>query len=306
MSSLVSIIIPCYNQGEFLSDAIQSALDQDYPEKEIIVVNDGSTDNTKRVAQAFGNTINYIEQPNKGVSSSRNAGIRAAKGDYVAFLDSDDVLLPGSIAKRAEYLDNHPSIAFVCGDSVFFNESGSLGFKSKLTDKPNNFENFRWETVDFNATPSTVMIRRTCFTKVGLFEESIRTAEDWLMWVKISLHFNMAYLDEKLIKYRLHGNNISQRIGLDNVGHRQAIAQLTTAPYFNDYPAPFRAQILFLRFASTWRFKPKLTSLTYFVEAIKTDPVQLSFGIKIIFRGLGNVIHRRFTYEKSRSTTQCP
>lgn len=298
MSSLVSIIIPCYNQGEFLAEAIQSALDQDYPDKEIIVVNDGSTDNTEEAITPFLQTIQYIEQKNRGVASARNAAIKIAKGDYITFLDSDDVLLPGSIARRAVYLDNHPTIAVVCGDSVFFNESGSLGFKSKLTDKPKNFENFRWETVDYNATPSTVMIRRTCFAKVGLFEESIRTAEDWLMWVKISLYFNMAYLDEKLIKYRLHGNNISQRIGLDNVGHRQAIAQLTTAPYFDEYPARFQAQLLFLRFASTWRFEPKLASLRYFMKAIKTDPVQLSFGIKIIFRGLGNVIRRRFTYEK--------
>lgn len=293
MSSIVSIVIPCYNQGQFLAEAIQSALDQDYPDKEIIVVNDGSTDNTQEAAAQFLPAIRYIEQENRGVSSARNAAIKLAKGTYIAFLDSDDVLLPGSITRRVAYLESHPETAFICSDSIYFNESGMAGLRSKLLGRPKNSYNFRWETVDYTATLSTVMVRSVCFYKAGLFEESIKTAEDWLMWVRISLHFNMAYLEEPMIKYRLHGNNITQRIGLDNVGHRQAIAQLTAAPYFSDYPAPFRAQLLFLRFASVFRFRPKHESMNYFVMAVKTDPFQIGFGLKVIYRGLKNAVRRQ-------------
>lgn len=293
MSSFVSIIIPCYNQGEFLSDAIQSALDQDYPDKEIIVVNDGSTDNTQEAAAQFLPAIRYIEQENRGVSSARNAAIKIAKGTYVAFLDSDDVLLPGSIAKRTAYLESHPETAFICSDSIYFNESGMVGLRSKLLGKPKNSYNFRWETVDYNATLSTVMLRSVCFDKAGLFEESIKTAEDWLMWVQISLHFNMAYLDEPLIKYRLHGNNATQRIGLDNVDHRSAISQVIHSPPFRLYPDHFKAQLLFLRFASVFRFRPKHESLKYFMMAVKTDPFQIGFGLKVIYRGLKNVVRRQ-------------
>jgi glycosyltransferase involved in cell wall biosynthesis len=186
MSALVSIIIPCYNQGQFLAEAIQSAIDQDYEQKEITVVNDGSTDSTKEVAESFIHSITYIEQENKGVSSARNVAIEIANGEYVAFLDSDDVLLPGSITKRIAYLENHPDIYLICSDSIFFNESGSLGLRSQLLNRPKNIDNFRWETVDYNATLSTVMLRRFCLEKAGPFEESIQNAEDWLMWVRMS------------------------------------------------------------------------------------------------------------------------
>jgi len=107
MATFVSVIIPCYNQARFLAEAIQSALDQDYPNKEVIVVNDGSPDNTREVAAAFGDRIIYIEQPNNGAAGARNAGIRASKGEYIAFLDADDVCLPGRLALQAAILDQH-------------------------------------------------------------------------------------------------------------------------------------------------------------------------------------------------------
>jgi glycosyltransferase involved in cell wall biosynthesis len=292
MSSLVSIIIPCYNQGQFLAEAIQSAIDQDYEQKEIIVVNDGSTDNTKEVAESFIHSITYIEQENKGVSSARNAAIEIANGEYVAFLDSDDVLLPGSITKRIGYLESHLDISLVCSDSIFFNESGSLGLRSQLLNRPKNIENFRWETVDYNATLSSVMLRRFCLEKAGLFEESIQNAEDWLMWVRMSRYFNMAFIDEPLIKYRLHSGNFTRSIEFNNVGHRNAIMQTMNASYFYDYPAHFRAQLLFLRFASVYRFAPKREAFYYFMLATKTDPSQIGFGVKVIYRGLKNTVRR--------------
>ncbi len=292
MSSLVSIIIPCYNQGQFLAEAIQSAIDQDYEQKEIIVVNDGSTDNTKEVAAKFLQAIKYVEQENQGVSSARNAAIRCSNGDYIAFLDSDDVLLPGSITKRVGYLEGHEEISLICSDSILFNESGSLGLRSQLLNRPKNIDNFRWETVDYNATLSSVMLRRFCLEKAGLFEESIQNAEDWLMWVRMSRYFNMAFIDEPLIKYRLHSGNFTRSIEFNNVGHRVAISQIINAPYFDDYPAHFRAQLLFLRFASAWRLEPKRWALYYFINAIKTNPSQIGFGMKVIYRGLINYVRR--------------
>ena len=292
MSALVSIIIPCYNQGQFLAEAIQRAIDQDYEQKEIIVVNDGSTDNTKEVTESFIHSITYIEQENKGVSSARNVAIEIANGEYVAFLDSDDVLLPGSITKKIAHLESHPDISLVCSDSIFFNESGSLGLRSQLLNRPKNIDNFRWETVDYNATLSSVMLRRSCLEKAGLFEESIQNAEDWLMWVRMSRYFNMAFIDEPLIKYRLHSGNFTRSIEFNNVGHRNAIMQTINASYFYDYPAYFRAQLLFLRFASVYRFAPMQEAFHYFMLATKTDPAQIGFGVKVIYRGLKNTVRR--------------
>jgi len=294
MSSLVSIIIPCYNQGRFLSEAIRSAVDQDYPHKEIIVVNDGSTDNTRDAASEFHHAVTYVEQENRGVSAARNMAIEIASGNYICFLDGDDILLPHSVSKRVQYLDTHPDTGMVCGDAITFNDGGSIGLKSVTSGKPHHPTNFRWETVDYTATMSTAMVRRSCLEKVGLFEESLRVSEDWLLFVKLSLHFNMAYLGEPLVMYRLHSNNITKTVVLNNASHRTAIAQIMNAPYFCDYPAHFRSQLLFLRFASTWRFTTKPEALRYFLRAIKTDPAQIVFGLKVVCRGTKNIFRRYF------------
>ena len=138
MSSLVSIIIPCYNQGQFLAEAIQSVLNQDYQEKEIIVVNDGSLDNTREVAQAFGDSIRYVEQTNKGLSSARNAGIRIARGEYIAFLDSDDQYLPHTLSTAVSFLDLYSDTAMVCGDAFLLKDNEIMGLKSTKSRRPRN------------------------------------------------------------------------------------------------------------------------------------------------------------------------
>jgi len=289
MSSLVSIIIPCYNQGQFLAETIQSALDQDYHHKEIIVVNDGSTDNTRRVAQAFGNTICYIEQPNKGVSSSRNTGILAAKGEFVAFLDSDDQYLPDALSTAVSFLDLHTDTAMVCGDAFLLKDNEIMGLKSTQSRRPRNPVNFRWETVEYYATPSTVVLRNSCFAKIGLFDKNLTIgAEDWLMWVQMSLYFNMSYIDKPLIYYRLHDSNATRnKEHIDNA-NRQAVKLVLNAPYFKEYPPHFRARLLIYRFATGWRVEPKGVALRYLLRGLKTDLTQISYCIRVIRRGISN------------------
>src|SRR5215204_5307150 len=112
---LVSVIIPCYNQAHFLGEAIESVLAQSYPHFEIIVVDDGSTDNTFEVASHYSK-VRLIRQENRGVSRARNAGLRESEGSYVVFLDADDRLLPGALDAGLECFEAHPESAFVDGD----------------------------------------------------------------------------------------------------------------------------------------------------------------------------------------------
>jgi glycosyltransferase involved in cell wall biosynthesis len=114
----ISVIIPTYNHAQHLGEAIESVLSQDYPDMEVIVVDDGSSDNTREVTTNYGGKIICVEQPNGGCALARNAGLNIATGEYIAFLDSDDSLLPGSLLIRAEYLDNHPQVGMVCGDVI--------------------------------------------------------------------------------------------------------------------------------------------------------------------------------------------
>jgi len=293
MTPLVSIIIPCYNQARFLAEAVQSALDQNYPSKEVIVINDGSPDNTREVAAAFGKQIVYIEQENRGLSGARNTGIRAARGEYIAFLDSDDLYLPGALAAQAEYLNAHPQVSMVCGDALLYDGQRTFGLKSARSGRPQNPANFRWETVEYCATPSTVMVRRPVFNRVGLFDEHLKNAaEDWLMWVRISLHFNMAYLDQPLIYYRVHDRNATQNVERINRGNRYAVAAVVGSPDFAQYPAHFRAKLLFYRFATAWRTEPKIRAIGFFLRALRTDPTQLPYGVRVLRQGIANTLQR--------------
>lgn len=294
MATPVSVIIPCYNQGRFLAEAIQSALDQDYPDKEVIVVNDGSPDETRTVAQAFGEKIVYQEQANRGLAAARNAGIRVVRGTYIALLDSDDVLLPGSLSVRAHYLETHPEVALVCGDALLFDGAGTHGLKSDWSGEPRHPANFRWDTVEYCATPSTVMLRRSCFDRVGGFDEGLRTAgEDWLFLVQLSCYYNLVYLNQPLIRYRIHSQNATRDVGQVNTQNRYAVAQVVEAPNFGEYPAHFRAKLLFYRFATAWHVEPKSSALRFFVRAVATDPSQLPYGLRVIRQGLTNTLKRR-------------
>ena len=297
MTVLVSIIIPCYNQARFLAEAIQSALDQDYPNKEVIVVNDGSPDNTREVAAAFGDRIIYVEQENRGLSGARNTGIRIAHGDYIALLDSDDVCLPGRLTAQVNILDQRPEVGMVASDAYLYDGRHILGLKSSISGRPRRPEGFRWETVEYCATPSTALIRRECFNTIGYFDERIRGGagsggEDWLFFVRLSLQYEMVYLNIPTILYRLHPNSGTRNPDGVNTGNRQACKAAIAWEHFPKYPPHFRAKLLYFRFATAWRVEPKTTALGYFLRALATDPTQLPYGLRVIRQGLANTLHR--------------
>jgi len=294
MSNLISTVIICYNQAHFLAEAIQSVIDQDYTKKEIIVVNDGSVDNTREVALSFGDSVIYVEQENRGVAVARNRGIKESTGEYISLLDSDDIYMPSFLATLSSYLDNYPDVGLVCSDALIFNRKGDIGLRSIVFNKPKCKENFRWETVEFIAYPSTVMFRRSCLERTGLFEEGLSKigANDWLMWVKMSLHLNLAYINKPLLKYRLHEYNASKSEQQIALSYRKASAFMVNSPMFMDYPPQYRAKLLFFRFATAWHEGPKMLSVRYFIEALRTDPSQLPYGLTVIRKGITRTVQR--------------
>src|SRR5918999_3301771 len=124
-SRLVTVIIPCYNQAHFLGEAIRSALDQGYSNKEVIVVDDGSTDRTAEVAGRYAG-VETIRQENRGLAAARNRGLEGSRGEYVVFLDADDRLAGGALSVGAGSLDTHPDCAFVYGNVRLIDANGSL------------------------------------------------------------------------------------------------------------------------------------------------------------------------------------
>ncbi|MBW2660900.1 MAG: glycosyltransferase [Deltaproteobacteria bacterium] len=213
--------MPTYNCAKYIPEAIDSVLNQGCNDLELIIVDDGSTDDTRKVISSYvgRKCVTYICQHNQGVSAARNRGIQAAKGCYIAFLDSDDLWLPNKLEKQLAFFDRYPEVGFLVsdeeyfsGDSVLFESylSHSL-LKAKLPDTPSKlrFPLTLLFTHSFVST-SSVIVTRECINKAGFFDESLNIVEDRDMWIRLAMISPMGLIPEVLVRKRqFHGSNIS-------------------------------------------------------------------------------------------------
>jgi glycosyltransferase involved in cell wall biosynthesis len=200
---LVSTVIPSYNYGRYVCEAVQSVLDQTYKPVEIIVVDDGSTDDTRSRLAAFGDAIRYIHQENNGHGSARNRGIRAATGEWIAFLDADDRWHPKKLEIQ---FDAARALEDVC-----FLGSPACGWSDELDAHP---EVRRLSIRDFLTwTPlnsSSALVKRSCFDKIGVFDETLKGAEDRDMWMRLAAEFPTATVVSPCVSYRAHPGQTSR------------------------------------------------------------------------------------------------
>jgi glycosyltransferase involved in cell wall biosynthesis/SAM-dependent methyltransferase len=208
-SQLVSIIIPCYNHAHYLSIAIESVLKQTYPFIEIVVVDDGSADNTKQVAQKYSQ-IKYIYQPNQGLSVSRNTGIKNCTGAYIAFLDADDWLYPSAIEINLNCLQQNEQFAFVSGayDNVYENKNIT---ECKIEIGTDHYEHF----LDYNYVGmiSVVLFRRWVFDEF-LFDTNLKACEDHDLYLKVARKYPVLHHTQKIAAYRRLSTSMSSNIPL--------------------------------------------------------------------------------------------
>jgi glycosyltransferase involved in cell wall biosynthesis len=203
---LVSVIIPCYNQGKYLRDAIESVLQQDYPHKEIIVVNDGSTDNSESVALQY-NEVVYLSQNNQGCSWARNNGIALSKGEYLIFLDADDILLPDVLGYQVDLMKQHPKAAFVSGGHAHADEH--LNILKEVSSKVNKDFYKALVTGNYIGMHAAVIYRRFIFDEM-LFDISLRTGEDYDFYLNIASKYEVFNHEKPIAAYRFHGTNTSK------------------------------------------------------------------------------------------------
>lgn len=199
-----SVIIPTYNRAKYVRRAIQSVLNQTFTDYEIIVVDDGSTDRTKQVVASFGNQVRYIYQKNRGPSHARNTGIRAARGEYIAFLDSDDRFLPDKLMKNKMFLEQRPDCRFLY--SWYYDIRGKRKKLDRSGGQMADINQFRYHLYkrSFTVRTSTVVIHRSCFERAGLFNPKYRYSQDWDMWLRLAAHY-MGYCQHSaLVLYRRH------------------------------------------------------------------------------------------------------
>ena len=206
---LVSIITPVYNGERYLSEAIDSALAQTYQNFELLIVNDGSTDNSAAIIKPFINDsrVIYIEQKNAGVAAARNTAIKQASGKYIGFLDQDDLWLNTKLEVQVATLEQDANIALVHSRQDFIDSQGNkidydwvtggAGFCFEDMFKKNRI------------AVLTVLIRKTIFDEMGLFNEHLSGTDDYDMWLRVTLKYPIQYIDRALAFYRFHDSNIS-------------------------------------------------------------------------------------------------
>jgi O-antigen biosynthesis protein len=208
-TSSVSVIIPCFRQAHLLRDALESVLAQTGAHIEVVVVSDGSPDDPESVVDRFGGRVRYISQPNRGSAAARNAGFAATGGDFVQFLDADDVLMPDKLAHQAQVLSEAPDADVCYGDY----EKVEIETQTRLPRPRVRMQGdclrdvlTNWET-DLSIPIHAALFRRSLWGERLPFPELLRGKEDWVMWIDLLARGKRAiYLDEMSAIYRIHGN----------------------------------------------------------------------------------------------------
>ncbi|WP_018878409.1 glycosyltransferase [Thioalkalivibrio sp. ALE28] len=215
----VSVVMPAFNTAAYIAESIDSVLEQDYPNLELIVVDDGSTDGTVEIIRGYGDQLTLLTQQNQGAAVARNAGIAAATGEYIAFIDSDDIWLPGKITAQVMYMEQHPEIGFTHthflswkpgADGAFPPPSQMAAPKMPVREAPGVVaEGSGWvyNQLLMESLPHTitVMMRRQLVDEVGEFDPQLKRGQDYDYWIRASRLSEYRQLDRVTALYRLHG-----------------------------------------------------------------------------------------------------
>ena len=225
----ISVILPTFNRAWTVAGAVASVLDQTWTDFELVVVDDGSTDGTDAALAPHAGQIRLIRRSNGGVSAARNAGIDAARGRLIAFLDSDDRWMPKKLAVQKAFFDAHPD-AQICQTEEIWIRNGVRVNPGKRHRKPSG-DIFIPSLALCLVSPSAVMVRRELFDHVGRFDETLPACEDYDLWLRVACRYPVHRIDTPLIvKHGGHADQLSKMPGLDRYRIRALEKVLSTGP----------------------------------------------------------------------------
>jgi glycosyltransferase involved in cell wall biosynthesis len=235
----VSVILPVYNGERYLAESIESVLSQTYTAYEIVVVNDGSQDGSMEIVKRYigSGRIKYVEQTNQGVANARNTGIFHSSGEFIALLDQDDAWLPDKLEKQIDFMDAHPEVALLHARVACIDGEGRpISCRGWIYVGEEVHGYCAEQLLSGNKiAPLTVLIRRACLGKVGVFNQSCAPADDWDLWLRIAVRFPLGFLDSVVAKYRVHDSNESKKKLKLRLGEIQVMES-----FRSEYPALVR------------------------------------------------------------------
>jgi glycosyltransferase involved in cell wall biosynthesis len=274
MSPNITVIIPSYNSAQYIAEALISAQAQTLPPQEIIVVDDGSRDESPELARNAGVTL--ITQANRGPGAARNTGLRASRSDWVAFLDADDVWEPAKLQKQAELISAHPDLALVWTDYALWGDEALVpsAFQAEFPNYRSipkeqlgptwarfNPPNEELAISPFTILPSVTVVRKQVIESLGMFDEALLVGADYDLFLRLMKHYPVAAVEESLAKYRLHLGSQTRQLLLRATGMLDLTDKINGRPH--EYPASVVKQ------SRLWRINPLDTLALYYLPSDK-------------------------------------
>ncbi|MDI6704272.1 MAG: glycosyltransferase [bacterium] len=211
----ISVIIPTFNRAKYIVEAVRSVLSQTYSDFELIIVDDGSTDETRETLKPFLDKVKYLFQPNKGVSAARNLGISKSRGEYIAFLDSDDLWMKDKLGIQVDFMENNPRAKVTYTEEIWIRR----GIRVNRRERHKKYSGWIFEHVLplCLISPSSVMIKREVFRQIGVFDESLPACEDYDFGIRLAKRYPIFLIEKQLIiKRGGHPDQLSKKFwGMD-------------------------------------------------------------------------------------------
>lgn len=264
---MIDVVIPVYNGARFLSEAVDSALGQTFCPSQVILVDDGSTDETPSIAsdlaEAYPHHVRYLQTEHQGVSGARNAGIAVSSSPFVAFLDADDVWLSDKLRiQLAVFEGAGPDVGLVHSSYVHIDEHGELIDEARVVPpgkRGNLFKALLFEDYVLSGSASAALVRREYLDRAGYFDERLAQGEDWDLWVRLAALCRFDFAPQPLVKIRIHSGS-AQRTAVANRGVDFALQRAVVyakwadrVPEFADHRPAMRAQVATILLSDTRR-----------------------------------------------------
>lgn len=277
----VSVVITCYNYGRYLENCLNSVFQQTFKDFEILLIDDGSTDHTQDVVAQFRDkpNLNYFYQKNQGQANAKNNGIKHSKGDFIAFLDADDIWAEDKLEKQISLFESD-KVCVVYSRSNYIDENGKpLAYK--LSGKyllPRRGQVTEFLFLDNFVPFSSAVVRKECFKNCGLFDESLKMAIDWDLWLRISTEYHFDYVNEPLLKYRVgHSDQMSK-----NAFVRNSCCDKIMERFLENNKDLLSKKIIRKAYAFTFCNRGKYyaehdwsKSIKYYLSALILDPIEI-------------------------------
>lgn len=284
----ISVIIPAYNCAGLISRTIQSVRNQTFQDWELIVVDDGSTDNTRDVVLSFQKNdprIKYLNQPNSGAPASpKNNGIRNATGDYIAFLDHDDEWLPEKLEKHVSVFEKFPKTGLVASNAMIVNEANGQKKEYKMPQNSDIICSLLERNVVFCSSGATV--KKDVFDQAGLFDENFKLGDDWDMWIRIAKKFNFRFINEPLYNFYRHDKTVTSRIKMATKIKDYEYGLAKHIDLYKQHPKQFSSRLLNIG-RTCYMAGENKKAITFFARSILANPLKGKAYVNLFFGLLG-------------------